>query len=116
MGRAKSAEFFSFEAKKCACSLFLPEDNDCCQDESEILIIDDFQSAEAYTSSVAPDFYVIREIFTESSDAEEIANTSIQLFTPLANIHLPKEPLFKTHSSFVFYDSDGRAWSGITHN
>lgn len=104
MGREKSTKVFSFESKKCPCSAFLPQNNGCCEDEHELLIVDDFQTTAPSLAPPTADFFVIEEI--RQPDIEiEIAYTSTRLiqqdFAPP-----PKEPLFKINCSFVFYDEE----------
>jgi hypothetical protein len=104
MGREKSTKVFSFESKKCPCSAFLPQNNDCCEDEHEILIIDDSQTAVASLEAPAADYFIIEELhFADLT--QEIAYSSSQLIT--ADLAPPpKEPLFKINCSFVFYDEE----------
>ena len=56
MGREKSTELFSFQAKKCPCSAFMPENSGCCTDEHEILSVDDYQTLSLVLAQIQPDF------------------------------------------------------------
>jgi hypothetical protein len=104
MGREKSTKIFSYEAKKCPCSLFFAENNDCCDDEHQLLIIDDSQTQSVAFVPSVPDFFPMGEIYCESL-SQIFVQTSTQYiradFSPP-----PKEPLFKINCSFVFYDSE----------
>lgn len=107
MGREKSTEIFSFEAEKCPCSLFLHEKSDCCHDSSEILIIDDSQAQTlAFTPSV-PKFFEIGPLYSDVEDNKIIEQSIIQFINPDASPP-PKDPLYQTYCSLVFYDSE---WS-----
>ncbi|MBL7839897.1 MAG: hypothetical protein JNJ75_07150 [Cyclobacteriaceae bacterium] len=104
MGREKSTKVFSFESKKCPCSAFLPQNNGCCEDEHELLIVDDFQTPAPSLAPPVADFFMIEEILKLDTKVE-IAYTSTRFiqqdFAPP-----PKEPLFKINCSFVFYDEE----------
>lgn len=104
MGREKSTELFSFEAKKCPCSLFLPENNGCCNDEHEVLSIEDSQKITPSIASNSPDFFLIGSVFNQV-DIQIIEQPIIQYvsadFSPP-----PKEPLYKINCSLVFYDDE----------
>ena len=62
MGREKSTNFFSFESEKCLCSLFLPENSPCCNDEHEVLIVDDSQTHTASLAVVSPEFFELGDV------------------------------------------------------
>ena len=105
MGREKSTELFSFQAKKCPCSSFLPENSGCCKDEHEILTIDDSQTLRASLAPVSPDFFLIGPTFTDLGTSQIIEKSFIQLFTADFSPP-PKEPLYKINCSLVFYDDE----------
>ncbi|HMV09980.1 MAG TPA: hypothetical protein PK325_09190 [Cyclobacteriaceae bacterium] len=104
MGREKSTKVFSFESKKCPCSAFLPKNNGCCEDEHELLIIDDSQTPAPSLAPPVANYFVIEEIQYREI-AKEIAYASSQFiveeFAPP-----PKETIFKINCSFVFYDEE----------
>lgn len=102
MGRAKSTQLFSFESKKCPCSVFLPENNACCADEHELLIVDDSQTPGFSLALSAPGFFPIGKVF-EPRHEVIIEYTGKQFFTPDFDPP-PREQLFKTYCSYVFYD------------
>jgi hypothetical protein len=104
MGREKSTQVFSFEAKKCPCGAFLPVNNDCCEDHQELLIVDDSQVQTAVLAPINPGYFEIGLVFSELAD-KEIAYTSTQHFQQHFSPP-PKEPLFKINCSYVFYDSE----------
>lgn len=102
MGRAKSAEIFSFEAKKCVCSLFFPE-NSCCQDEHEFFKVDDKQVFSPGITPDFPDFYFIAETFSSQFSSNKTVEAIIY---NCFNEYSPPIPLYKVNCSFVFYDGD----------
>jgi hypothetical protein len=104
MGREKSTKIFSFESKKCPCSVFLPENNDCCNDEHVLLIVDDSQTQTLTLALPAPDLFQIGETYSAGQE-EILAYASTQYIKPDFSPP-PKEPLFKINCSFVFYDHE----------
>jgi len=106
MGREKSTKIFSFESRKCPCSAFWPENNDCCKDHHELLIVDDSQTQTTSLVPFAPVYFEIGQIFREEV-GQKIAYASTQYikqdFSPP-----PKEQLFKINCSYVFYEDE---WS-----
>lgn len=105
MGREKSTELFSFESKKCPCSLFLPENGACCKDEHELLSVDDTQSITASFAPVTPGFFLIGCTFNPDSN-EGIIEQSLTQFITLDFLPPPKVPLYKINCSLVFYDDE----------
>ncbi len=105
MGREKSTELFSFEAKKCPCSLFLPENSDCCSDEHEILTIDDSQNLVASLAPILPDFFLIGSVYSGGIDIQVIAQPITQ-YIDLDFLPPPKGPLYKINCSLVFYEDE----------
>lgn len=104
MGREKSTKIFSFESKKCPCSVFLPENNDCCDDEHELIIVDDSQTQTFSLALAAPGFFQIGETY-HVKPIQEFAYASKQYIKPDFSPP-PKEPLFVVNCSFVFYDDE----------
>jgi hypothetical protein len=105
MGREKSTELFSFQAKKCPCSLFLTENSDCCKDEHEVLSIDDSQAFSPSLAPVAPDFFLIGNTFSILENKVILEQSLTQFF--IADFSPPpKEPLYQINCSLVFYDDE----------
>lgn len=104
MGREKSTELFSFEAKKCPCSLFLPENNSCCNDKHEVLLIDDSQKIAPSITPISPDFFLIGTVFNQVA-LQVIEQPIIQYINPDFSPP-PKEPLYQINCSLVFYDDE----------
>lgn len=104
MGRQKSTKVFSFESKKCPCSDFLPENNDCCTDKHEVLIVSDSQTLAVSLTPPTPDFFPIGETY-QIKPEQVFVYTSTQYFNEDI-APPPKGPLFKINCSFVFYDEE----------
>jgi hypothetical protein len=102
MGRAKSASLFSYEAKKCACSLFSKENNSCCHDESKYFILEDDQSAAILRLTLTPEFILL--VADLGNSAQTIAQTSTQYVEHIESHRPPLIPLYKTHCAYMFYD------------
>jgi hypothetical protein len=105
MGREKSTELFSFQAKKCPCSLFLAENSNCCKDEHEVLSIDDSQTFSASLAPVTPEFFLIGNTFSVLEE-KVILEQSLTQFLAADFSPPPKEPLYKINCSLVFYDDE----------
>lgn len=103
MGREKSTKLFSFEAKKCPCSLFLAVKNDCCHDSSEILIIDDFQAQASVFAPAVPVYFELGTIHPQIANIEVIAKPITQYIDPDFSPP-PKEPLYRINCSLVLYE------------
>ena len=84
--------------------MFLPGNNGCCDDEHELLIVDDSQTQTLCLALAAPGFFEIGQIFQEQSE-QVIAYASTQYFCDDFSPP-PKEPLFKINCSYVFYDDE----------
>ena len=106
MGRVNSSAFFSFESKKCVCELFASRnDKSCCDDEVNLIKIDDDQSV-SVPLTVTPDFFFLAELtfsLVEESIAQPGSYFLITHDKPPGN----RVPLFVQHCSLIFYsDSD----------
>lgn len=104
MGREKSTNLFSFESEKCPCSAFMPEKSGCCDDEHDVLIVDDSQTHTPPLAILGPDFFEIGDVYQH-----EIEQVFVYTSTQFIKHDLappPKEPLFKINCSFVFYESE----------
>ncbi|HRI78282.1 MAG TPA: hypothetical protein PLR06_02000 [Cyclobacteriaceae bacterium] len=104
MGREKHSSLFAFSTQKCACALFLQVKNDCCEDQHDIIKIEDDQAGSKVVNVAAPQFYLSGEVFTLN---EEIVSSYASRFQSEIDIHLPppKIPLYQSFCSLVFYDS-----------
>jgi hypothetical protein len=103
MGRLNNTTLFSFESKKCGCSLFEDVRPSCCHDESEIVKLDTDQQVQLATQAISPSFFLI-ESFTFNSIL--LIPTLGSLFNALTPIDKPPcqpIPIFKMNCSFTFY-------------
>lgn len=108
MGREASVQFFTSEAKKCPCSIYAEEKDSCCDDEHELLRIDDEQKTISGLSAPIP-IWKIERIFTERLLTFTIISSSAEpTEEPLKSP--PKVPIWKANNSLVFYQdgSDDR--------
>jgi hypothetical protein len=103
MGRKASEAFFTTESRKCACSAFMDEASDCCDDEHGLLKIENEQKTISVFSLNVPQWMVLENIYIEQRVAEaEPFNKEFGT----RDLPPPDRPLFKIHCSFVFYDDD----------
>jgi hypothetical protein len=103
MGRVKSSTLFTFESIKCPCVLFAtPLSKDCCDDDHELIKIENDHAA-SHIVSIAPDFFEIATLF-EADQPNETDNR--KLITPIGESPPPLSdiPLFAKYCSLVFYD------------
>jgi hypothetical protein len=102
MGREASVTFFSSEAKKCPCSLFASEQNNCCDDAHELVKIENEQKIISGLSLALPVWFELEKLYTARLVA---GDTSLSGSADFVNDPSPpRVPLFKIHCSFVFYD------------
>jgi hypothetical protein len=102
MGREASVVFFSSEAKKCPCSLYAGEKGDCCDDEHEVLRIEDEQKVISKLSMPIP-AWKLERIYTKQFVAQ-IETVTRSIFDTNDSPLPPKIPLWKVNCSLVFYD------------
>ena len=102
MGRVKSQVLFTYESIKCPCyELVKYGKSGCCNDEHEILKIDDDHAASTIVSVAPIPFIEIERVFVF---VEEKQTTD---FNPSEHpLPPPKVPLFTKHCSLVFYDDE----------
>lgn len=101
MGREASVQFFTSEAKKCPCSVYAKEKGSCCDDEHELIRIDDEQKIISNVTAPLP-VWKVERIFTERLLASSVV--SAQQTVEQSPKAPPKIPIWKAISSYVFYD------------
>jgi hypothetical protein len=102
MGRVKSTSVFTFDSAKCPCYLFAKDGNKkCCNDEHEIIKIEDDHTA-SHVISIVPDYLAVAQIIGVVYSAA----TCHQPQTVFDESPPPPHsiPLFTKHCSLVFYD------------
>jgi hypothetical protein len=108
MGREASVTFFSSDAKKCYCNIFAKEKDHCCDDEREVIRIEDDQkNITGYTIRI-PQLYILDDLYTERL-LTSMTNETAKDIDPYRDDPPGNIPLFKAHCSFVFYDSEEQA-------
>jgi hypothetical protein len=102
MGREASVTFFSSETKKCPCSRFAAERNNCCDDSHELVKIDNEQKVISIFSLVLPVWFELEKLYTAQLVAavRSSSGPAYAVTDPLP----PKAPRFKIYCSFIFYD------------
>ena len=103
MGREASVSWFTTEAEKCACSLYASEKESCCDDEHELIRIDNDQKIISGSAAPPPEWISLGEIYTVVNCATAITagQTAKADDSPP-----PKVPRWKKLCSLVFYDDD----------
>jgi len=106
MGRLNNTTLFSFNSKKCPCSLFQAELSSCCHDETEIVKIEDDQQVQIATQTNSPSFFLIETLtFNELSQLlffDHSLLDSIKLEKPLTS----QIPIYKWNCFLTFYSED----------
>ncbi len=100
MGRAKHTAVFAFDAKKCVCAKYNP-DNNCCDDEHELIQITNDHAGSISLTAPVPNFNFIAEIFAVDLDGVTMGEALAcerELILP------PKIPIYKRAHSLLFYD------------
>ncbi len=102
MGREASVALFTTEAEKCACSAYAGEKGPCCDDDTELVRIDDDQKVISSLVFSGPSLFVIEAL---AQDDERTPKASgARGYSPEKGPPLPRDPLWKIHCSLVFYD------------
>jgi hypothetical protein len=106
MGRESSTTLYTFEAKRCGCSLFLPnsEKNACCHDESELIVIEDDQTPTSTLSLTAPDYFTISVLYYKYVNSVSSALSAEHDFYLDNNLPPPKEPIYKILCAYTLYE------------
>lgn len=103
MGRPLPVALFSFESNKCACELSGMSSHDCCDDEHELVKIEDDHSFSQAVHTPAPDFNFISELFSEQTEVVTLDSSSESIENH--NVPPPKVPIYQSVCSLVFYES-----------
>jgi hypothetical protein len=103
MGREQNSSLFSFEAKKCPCFRSMGTTKSCCEDEHEIVKIEDDHSTSQVAQSPTPTFNLISVFFFET---ETLFPKPEQLSFAELDLAPPKIPIYKAVCSLVFYESE----------
>lgn len=108
MGRESSSIFYTFEAKRCGCSLFLSnlEKNSCCHDESELIVIDEDQTPTSSLSLTSPDYFAIAELYSTGAEFTSSLTKNESDFYLNNNLPPPKEPLYKVLCAYTLYEEE----------
>jgi hypothetical protein len=107
MGREASVKFFSAEAKKCPCSLYAKEKTDCCDDEHELIKIEDEQKVISSISAPLP-IWKVERIFTERLLTFTVRSLQPKVWD-VPEKSPPAVPIWKANHSYIFYDNESYA-------
>jgi hypothetical protein len=103
MGRALPSSLFYMESQKCACGERSTPDG-CCDDQLELVKLENDHSAGLVMHSPIPEFNLICEIFLNDTNDKEGEKAAFEV---VDDHHLPppKIPIYKRICSLVFYES-----------
>jgi hypothetical protein len=104
MGRVQHSSFFSFDTKKCPCFRLGDLAKSCCEDEHELVKIEDSQYASQLIHPPSPEFNLIGKLFFESVEVLLPYSTLLQSIAK-ANSPPPKVPIYQAICSLVFYEA-----------
>jgi hypothetical protein len=102
MGRVASVALFSAEARKCPCSLFAGEKNSCCDDEHELIRIENEQKTISSFTLAVPQWFVLENLYCEQFITSGDTKPSERFYPPGSSLP-PKIPRWKFHCSLVLY-------------
>ncbi len=103
LGRFNNSTLFSFESKKCICSKIMSQASSCCDDETELITLDDDQQIQNNVSVTVPDYFEIQSLsflLYDNYQHNISENTSIGFFESPPS---PDIPIFKLNCSLIFY-------------
>jgi hypothetical protein len=103
MGRLNNTTLFSFDSKKCACSLFQDEPPTCCHDEHEIVKLDSDQQVQLIAQIVSPSFFLIETFTLDSLLSIGVVSSLFNASNPIDKPPCWPVPIFKMNCSFTFY-------------
>jgi hypothetical protein len=102
MGREASVAFFTADAPKCGCTSFNEEGADCCDNQQELLKVDDSQKDFSALQLPDPGLALIGFIYADGLYPRcSLARTAS---SPVCNHPLGGRALYQLHCSLVFYD------------
>jgi hypothetical protein len=101
MGKKSSVAYFTSESQPCACSLFSAGKDTCCDDEHDLIKLDDSQKVIPALELSPNQWIVLEELFTPTFITHP-KNSFREL--PKADDLPPPVPLFKFYCSLRFYD------------
>jgi hypothetical protein len=102
MGRQASVALFSKQAKKCPCSIYATEKDSCCDDEHQLIRIENEQKVFSSLSVSLPCWIEFEKLYTKRliTSVETASHWSDQP----DHSPPPKIPLWKFHCSIILYD------------
>jgi hypothetical protein len=107
MGREASVAYFTSEVKKCACSGSIEEAEGCCNDEHDLLKLEDSQKTFSSFVLPLPDLTPLGDIYTPYVTSKIDPAGAFAAFS--AESPPLRKVLYKIHCSFVFYEDSSVA-------
>lgn len=104
MGRVASVSFFTSEAKKCGCALFASDKSGCCEEDHDLVKIENDQKTHFTFQVPLPERALVEVLDLAAWESSPYASQSVT-HAP-AGDSPPPVPLFKIHCSLVFYDAE----------
>jgi len=103
MGREHHSSLFSFESKKCACSVYQRANvKNCCEDETELVKIENDQVHSSSTDMPQTDWSVLPVLTFELKDINFSESVSIQVVS--YDLPPPKIPIYQLGCSWKVDD------------
>ena len=103
MGREASVTYFTSETKKCICSQMAEEREGCCDDEQDLLKLEDSQKTFSSFVLSSPYLVLLGDLYALVpllKEAQPGAFSAVADESPP-----PPRILYRIYCSFVFYDS-----------
>jgi hypothetical protein len=105
MGREASVVFFTADAKKCPCSIFAAEKNSCCDNEHELIRIENEQKVTSNFSLTIPQWFVLEKLYT-AQWVVDLQTDSLHQIDEAMEDFPPEIPYWKKNCSLLFYDDE----------
>jgi hypothetical protein len=103
MGREASVSYFTAESTKCPCSLFAGEKNSCCDDEHDLLRLENEQKTVVAFMLPVPQWMELQDLSLTTSHFN-LHVTQFEQPEKSFSLPPPKIPLWKSQRRLVFYD------------
>lgn len=106
MGRENNSSLFSFDSKKCGCSLFESKDaKSCCSDTHDLIQIGEEQTLIHSVSLNGPELFDLGKVHTVVSSELFLAKDNEILFYYTDNSP-PPIPLYRLFGALIYYEDD----------
>jgi hypothetical protein len=103
MGRQASVALFTTQPKECPCSIYAMEKDSCCDDEHDLIRIENEQKVLSPLTLSLPQWIEFRKLYVTRLVALAV-KSDLPWHDQPEHSPRPKVPLWKFHCSIVFYD------------